>query len=119
MNHFAPFQAAGLASMLMRDARLQAMPIHTDDESGLPVGAMPNRFDVRGQVAVVTGGAAGLGAASARALADHIAVVAVLDLDHDSAEARTQGFPAGSFGRGCDVSSPERSRHRQSRDPGI
>ena len=55
----------------------------------------------------------GLGAASARALADHGAVVAVLDLDHYSAEARTQGFPAGSFGIGCDVSSPERSRHRQ------
>ena len=68
---------------------------------------MSDRFDLRGKVAVVTGGAAGLGAASARALSEHGAVVVVLDLDEDSAQAATQGFPAGSVGIGCDVSSPE------------
>ena len=68
---------------------------------------MPDRFDLQGKVAVVTGGAAGLGAASARALAEHGAVVVVLDLDEDSAEAATRGFPAGSLGIGCDVSSTE------------
>jgi NAD(P)-dependent dehydrogenase (short-subunit alcohol dehydrogenase family) len=68
---------------------------------------MSDRFDLTGKVCVVTGGAAGLGAASARALADHGATVVVLDLSEEAAVASTEGFPTGSAGIGCDVASPE------------
>lgn len=68
---------------------------------------MPNRFDLTGKVAVVTGGAEGLGAASATALADHGATVVILDIDADAAEGRAEQLAGDAVGIGCDVSSVE------------
>ena len=61
-----------------------------------------------GRVAVVSGGARGIGAATAARLAGEGAAVAVLDLDegHASATAGGLGGP-GSIGLGCDVTDPD------------
>src|SRR4051812_48188325 len=57
-----------------------------------------------GRVAVVTGGAGGTGAATARRLADEGASVAVLALDEDAASAAAAGLGAErAVGVGCDV----------------
>jgi 2-hydroxycyclohexanecarboxyl-CoA dehydrogenase len=55
-------------------------------------------------VAVVTGGAKGIGAGIARRLADDGFAVALLDVDLEGAEATAAGLPSGSAHR-CDVSS--------------
>jgi len=63
-----------------------------------------NRF--AGRVAVVTGGAQGIGAATARRLAAEGATVAVLDLSAERAEAVAAELTAGgsqAIGIGCDV----------------
>lgn len=59
---------------------------------------MSGEFD--GLVALVTGGASGIGAATASLLREKGALVAVLDLD-------TSGAPAGAFAVQCDVSDAE------------
>ena len=58
-----------------------------------------SEFD--GAVAIVTGGASGIGAATAALLAERGARVAVLDRD-------LTGVPSGFFGVVCDVTDPER-----------
>lgn len=62
-------------------------------------------MNIDGQVAIVTGGGSGLGAATARALAARGATVAVLDV----AMAKTEGVAdeIGGFAVHCDVSSGE------------
>jgi 3-oxoacyl-[acyl-carrier protein] reductase len=58
-----------------------------------------------GRVAVVTGSARGIGAATARRLADEGAAVAVLDLDQDAASRAATGLGAEkALGVACDVS---------------
>jgi 3-oxoacyl-[acyl-carrier protein] reductase len=58
-----------------------------------------------GRFAVVTGGARGIGAATARRLADEGAAVAVLDLDRDAADRAATGLGAEkAVGVACDVS---------------
>lgn len=57
---------------------------------------------LEGRVAVVTGGAQGIGAAIAHRLAAEGAVVAVLDLSEDKAAAL---LPAPHIGVGCDVTN--------------
>jgi len=57
-----------------------------------------------GRVAVVTGSARGIGAATARRFADEGASVAVLDLDQDAAAATAAGLGAErALGVACDV----------------
>ena len=60
------------------------------------------------QVAVVTGGAGGIGAASVRAFAAQGAEVAVLDLDLRAATSVTD--TVGGLGLACDVTNPESVR---------
>ncbi len=60
-------------------------------------------MDISGQVAVVTGGASGLGLATAQALAAKGAKIVVLDRNAEAAD-RAAGL-LGGFGVACDVSS--------------
>lgn len=62
-------------------------------------------MDLNGVVAVVTGGASGLGAAAARALAAQGAQVAILDVNDDLGEA-VAGELGGIFAH-CDVTSED------------
>ncbi len=58
-------------------------------------------MDVSGHAAIVTGGASGLGAATAKALADAGGKVAVLDLNADAAAQSAARF--GGLALACDV----------------
>jgi NAD(P)-dependent dehydrogenase (short-subunit alcohol dehydrogenase family) len=73
-------------------------------------------MDVRGNAAIVTGGASGLGAATARALAARGARVAVVDRNADGARAVAEDF--GGIAVACDVTDEEgvRAALAQSRD---
>ncbi len=62
-------------------------------------------MDVRGHAAIVTGGASGRGAATARALAASGAKVSVLDLNAEAAS--TLANEIGGIAVSCDVSSAE------------
>ena len=62
-------------------------------------------MQIEGQVAIVTGGASGLGAAVARHLAERGADVAILDANGDL--AREVAAEIGGFARACDVSDPD------------
>ena len=63
-------------------------------------------MNVEGQAAIVTGGASGLGAATARMLAENGAKVAIFDLNEDSGNAIAK--ETGGIFSACDVSE-ERS----------
>ena len=58
--------------------------------------------DLTGKVALVTGGAGGIGTATAQRLAADGAAVAVLDLDEAAAAAVAQDLPTSAVGIGCD-----------------
>lgn len=62
-------------------------------------------MEIDGLAAVVTGGASGLGAATARALSDAGAKVAVLDRDEDAARAVADDIQGLAVG--CDVSDAD------------
>ncbi|WNK00396.1 SDR family NAD(P)-dependent oxidoreductase [Thalassospiraceae bacterium LMO-JJ14] len=62
-------------------------------------------MDVKGHAAIVTGAASGLGAATAKALAEKGAKVSLLDLNAAEAEKIASGI--GGLAIGCDVSSAE------------
>ncbi|MBV9332280.1 MAG: bifunctional aldolase/short-chain dehydrogenase [Alphaproteobacteria bacterium] len=62
------------------------------------------------QVAVVTGGGSGIGAATAKALSREGAEIAVLDLDEDAARTVASGISEKTLGLACDVTSRESVR---------
>src|ERR1022692_3345083 len=61
-------------------------------------------FDLSGQTAIVTGGAAGIGEAISKRLADAGATVAVADLDKEAADKLAASLPHNAFGVQMDVS---------------
>ena len=63
-------------------------------------------MNIHGQAAIVTGGASGLGAQTARELAKRGAKVAVLDRNVEGAAAVAAEF--GGLGIGCDITSSDR-----------
>src|SRR3977135_958602 len=58
-------------------------------------------MDIKGHAAIVTGGGSGLGAATAKMLADAGAKVALLDVNMDAANAHAKAI--GGLARKCDV----------------
>lgn len=64
-------------------------------------------FGLVGKVALVTGGASGIGAAIAKAYAGKGARVAVVDLIADAAHARADALGGEAIGVPCDVSDPQ------------
>jgi NAD(P)-dependent dehydrogenase (short-subunit alcohol dehydrogenase family) len=72
--------------------------------------AVAELFDLSGKVAVITGGAGGIGVVYAEALADAGASVVVADLDADAAAATAEGLTAKGHAvasAAVDVRSPE------------
>lgn len=60
-----------------------------------------------GKVAIVTGGASGIGLAAARRLVEEDARVALLDIDGEAAEQAAGSLRGDALGLRCDVSSEE------------
>lgn len=70
-------------------------------------------YDFSGKVAFVTGGSAGMGAATVRAFAEAGAAVAIVDLDADAAAQLAAGLHARglrALGIGCDVADEQQVR---------
>jgi len=72
-----------------------------------PATALDLTFGLEGKVAIVTGGASGIGAAVADTFAFKGAQVAVVDLNGDAAKKKALELGAGSAGFACDVSDPD------------
>jgi len=64
-------------------------------------------FGLDGRIAVVTGGASGIGASVAQTFVAKGATVAVVDLDEGAAQATAEALGGSCRGFGCDVSDPE------------
>ena len=74
-----------------------------------PSSARPS-FDLTGKVAIVTGGASGIGSAIADTFAAKGAAVAILDVQADKAAAKAAALGPGHSAAGCDVTDPESVR---------
>ncbi len=74
-----------------------------------PSSARPS-FDLTGKVAIVTGGASGIGSAIADTFAAKGAAVAILDVQADKAAAKAAALGPGHSADGCDVTDPESVR---------
>jgi NAD(P)-dependent dehydrogenase (short-subunit alcohol dehydrogenase family) len=64
-------------------------------------------FSLSGKVALVTGGASGIGSAIASAMAAKGAVLAVVDINESVARAKTEELGNGAKSFVCDVSDPQ------------
>jgi NAD(P)-dependent dehydrogenase (short-subunit alcohol dehydrogenase family) len=76
-----------------------------------------DKFSLKGQVALVTGGAGLLGKQFCRTLAEAGAQVVVADLNESAAKAVAQTIAQDGYqamGVGVDVTSPESTRHGRS-----
>ena len=69
-----------------------------------------NEKSLARQVAVITGGASGIGAATARAMAKEGAEVAILDRDLDAAKAAAKKIGGKALAVECDVTNPQSVR---------
>jgi rhamnose utilization protein RhaD (predicted bifunctional aldolase and dehydrogenase)/NAD(P)-dependent dehydrogenase (short-subunit alcohol dehydrogenase family) len=69
-----------------------------------------NEKSLARQVAVITGGGAGIGAATARAMAKEGAEVAVLDRDLEAAKAVAREIGGKALAVACDVTNPQSVR---------
>ncbi len=63
------------------------------------------------QVCVVTGGGSGIGSATAKAMADEGAEIAILDRDHDMAVKAAKAIHKNALAIECDVTNSESVRH--------
>ena len=68
---------------------------------------MPDRFDLSGRTAIVTGGGGILGQGFCRVLADNGARVAVFEIDEAIARKTVEAIGGGAIAVGCDVSDPK------------
>jgi len=69
-----------------------------------------NEKSLARQVAVITGGGSGIGAATARAMAKEGAEVAILDRDLEAAKAVAKKIGGKALGIECDVTNPQSVR---------
>ena len=69
-----------------------------------------NEKSLARQVAVITGGASGIGAATAKAMAKEGAEVAILDRDLDAAKAAARKIGGKALAVECDVTNPQSVR---------
>jgi NAD(P)-dependent dehydrogenase (short-subunit alcohol dehydrogenase family) len=60
-------------------------------------------FDLAGKVAIVTGGARGIGFGTAQALANRGAVLVIVDLDQNAADSAAARLPGNALGLAADV----------------
>jgi len=67
-------------------------------------------FKLQGKIALVTGGASGIGAAIAAAFVSKGAQVAVVDVNQDNAAAKAEVLGAAARPFSCDVSNPDSVR---------
>jgi len=68
---------------------------------------LPDRFDLSGRTAIVTGGGGILGQGFCQVLADHGAKVAVFELDESLAKKTVDALGGNAIAVGCDVSDPK------------
>ena len=73
---------------------------------GTDEGSVDFTFGLDGDIAVVTGGASGIGQAIARAYAGKGVTVAVVDLDENAAAEVARQLGGGCRAYGCDVADP-------------
>jgi NAD(P)-dependent dehydrogenase (short-subunit alcohol dehydrogenase family) len=64
---------------------------------------MASAFELAGKVAIVTGGARGIGFGTSQALAKRGAVLVIVDLDNHAAESAAARLPGGALGLAADV----------------
>jgi NAD(P)-dependent dehydrogenase (short-subunit alcohol dehydrogenase family) len=74
-----------------------------------PTPTVPS-FGLGGKVAIVTGGASGIGSAIADTFAAKGAAVAILDVQTDKAAAKARALGTAHCAVGCDVTEPESVR---------